>query len=103
MDEILAELARFGVVDLTIGYGGGGDEGYIHEMTTTPYPLAVPDEMARELEEWAYSVLENHHPGWEINEGSDGHILINVAERKATLNHNENVITQTTTSVEVKI
>ena len=38
----------------------------------------------------AYNVLEKHYAGWEINEGSQGHITIVVGERKAYLHHGTN-------------
>lgn len=44
------------------------------------------------IENWCYDLLERHFPGWEINEGSDGTIAIDVVKKTATLQHDENVM-----------
>ena len=44
------------------------------------------------IENWCYDLLGEHFPGWEINEGSDGTIELNVIKKTATLEHDENVM-----------
>ena len=44
------------------------------------------------IENWCYDLLEQHFPGWEINEGSDGTIAIDVVKKTATLQHYEHFI-----------
>ena len=81
----------------TVTYSGSNDEGYIDDITSDPPApsLDYGTELYRQVQDEVYAVLEQHHGGWEINEGSHGHITINVKERKAFLHHGEHV--QTTT------
>ncbi|MBK9080333.1 MAG: hypothetical protein IPL91_15145 [Hyphomicrobium sp.] len=44
------------------------------------------------IENWCYDLLERHFPGWEINEGSDGTIEIDVDKKTAMPQHDENVM-----------
>ena len=47
----------------------GGQWNIIEELKQVAFQDAVDD--------FAYSLLENNHDGWEINEGSYGEIIIN--------------------------
>lgn len=108
MDEIFDELVRLGVGEVKIEYSGSGDEGFINDVTATglggdsDLEISVGD-LHGSLENWAYGVLEEHHPGWEINEGSDGNIVLNVSTRKATLNYNENIVAQRSETQELSV
>ncbi len=39
------------------------------------------------VEQWCYDLLEEHFPGWEINEGSSGTIIIDPAGRQGRIDH----------------
>lgn len=88
-------LQELGIESVKITYSGSGDEGYIDEIETTPETEAVQyrNDHYEEIENEAYSILENKWPGWEINEGSHGAITVNVKERKAVLHHGHNIMT----------
>lgn len=88
-------LAEVGIETVLIEYSGESDEGYIQEVTCTPETseLEYRGWLYDVIEGQAYNVLESEHAGWEINEGSQGHITINVKERKAFLHHGTNVVT----------
>ena len=88
-------LAEAGIETVTVSYSGESDEGYIQEITSEPPDdrLDYRGELYDIIEAQAYDVLENEHAGWEINEGSQGHITINVKERTAFLHHGTNVVT----------
>lgn len=90
-------LEALGIESVIVRYNGEGDEGQIEDITSTPLvdDLDYGSELYREIESQAYDVLENEHAGWEINEGSHGHITINVKERSAFLHHGENVVSTT--------
>lgn len=98
MNEICEELLGLGIGDVHIEYNGASDEGWIGEITAKALQgsaeLAIPTGINDQIERWAYDVLENYHPGWEINEGSDGRIALNVSAKTASLSHNENLVTQ---------
>ena len=48
------------------------------------------------LEDLCYHLLSLHFPGWEINEGSDGMLELNVDTGELSWEHNENITTQET-------
>jgi len=39
-----------------------------------------PQTLGEALEQLTYLALERHHPGWEINDGACGELVIDVAE-----------------------
>ena len=53
------------------------------------------------IENWCYDLLAEHFPGWEINEGSDGTIELDIVKKTATLEHDENVMSTNSHVVEV--
>lgn len=75
---------------VTIEYHGSGDEGFIEGITGLPIDLDS-DELEKYLESWAYDLLEENWGGWEINEGSQGTITIDVKAREVHVHHGENV------------
>ena len=82
-------LARMGVTSLVIEYSGHNDEGWINDVIAEGLPEGVelsPD-LRETLTNTAYDLLERHHGGWEINEGSNGQILVDVQARKGTIHH----------------
>lgn len=87
-------LQELGIESVKVDYNGSGDEGYIEEIEPTPEVDSFYDgsDVYDTIEQQAYDVLNSQHPGWEINEGSQGHITINVKERKAFLHHGTNSI-----------
>ena len=83
-------LEAAGIETLVVNYSGQNDEGYVEEMEPTPdVDLDYGGELYDLIQQQAYDVLEQHCGGWEINEGSSGHITINVKERTALLHHGE--------------
>lgn len=93
-DELLKVV---GIQKVVIEYSGSGDEGYIDDISVesldgSSVDLELGNELYDLLRDEAHDLLSSEHPGWEINEGSQGHITINVSERKAFLHHGENTI-----------
>lgn len=76
---------------ITITYYGEGDEGYINEITCYPEieGVTLSDALCQDLEQIVYDILEQQAGGWEINEGSEGHVTIKVKEREVILHHGE--------------
>jgi len=50
------------------------------------------------IESWCYDLLELHFPGWEINDGADGTIELDVAMKTGGWEHNTHY-TETSTTV----
>lgn len=48
-----------------------------------PRPVALPEA----VEDWCYQLLEEHHAGWENDDGSDGTITIDVRKRRCRITH----------------
>lgn len=96
-------LEAAGFETVVVKYNGAGDEGYIDEIESSPEDegLEYKSPLYDAIEMAAYDVLERHHGGWEINEGSSGHITINVKDRKALIHHGERYEQQTWSDTEV--
>jgi hypothetical protein len=46
-----------------------------------------PMQLKEAVEQWCYDLLEEHYPGWEINEGSSGMIVIDPENRAGRIDH----------------
>lgn len=68
-----------GVAKVEIDFDGCGDEGSA-QMATSHVP-----EVETAAENYAYFVLEERFPGWEINDGSAGKICIDLALGKVNI------------------
>ena len=113
-------LAAAQVNTVIVTFDGYGDEGQIESIDASgdAGPVALPDvaieivastrdgleledramPVAEAIEEIAYRLLRDAHPGWENNDGAYGEFTFNVAERTITLDHNSRY-TEVNTSV----
>ena len=57
--------------------------------------------LAEAIKDMSYFLLEKHHPGWEINEGSDGTFVIDVDSEKIHLKHTEYFTSSETCEAEI--
>lgn len=87
--DLLAQLAARAITNIEIEYDGSGDSGDIESVIASigSESVELSDEQSRVLEDYAYALLQDREPGWEINEGSFGRININVADRRINLEH----------------
>ena len=100
---ILPRLQEVGIARVDIRFDGCGDSGAVEECACLdaagagiPCPdvtllegeadsvdrtgSAEPQSLGQALEQLTYLALERHHPGWEINDGACGELVIEVAE-----------------------
>ena len=100
---ILPRLQDAGIARVEIRFDGCGDSGAVEEcvcLDADGASIACPDVTLQEgeadkadrtgsaelhslgqaLEQLTYLALERHHPGWEINDGACGELVIDVAE-----------------------
>ena len=100
---ILPRLREAGIARVEIRFDGCGDSGAVEECACLdaagagiPCPdvtllegeadsvdrtgSAEPQSLGQALEQLTYLALERHHPGWEINDGACGELVIDVAE-----------------------
>ena len=117
---LFAALAVAQVNTVIVAFDGYGDEGQIESIDASGEdgPVTLPDvaieivaptrdglgledramPVAEAIEEIAYTLLRDAHPGWENNDGAYGEFTFNVAERTITLDHNSRY-TEVNTSV----
>lgn len=108
ISEEIAELKSLGIDRVRIEYSGAGDEGWINDIVGLPRDSEtprdeIPDGIQQTLQNWAYDILSENYGGWEINEGSDGVIVIDIVSSKVTITHNENIVNQTTETTTFEI
>ena len=105
---LIPQLQQAGIASVEIRFDGYGDSGAIEEIECRDaagqvlacpemFVAIVPDgdaaaagEAKQEtlngaLESLGYLALERHHPGWELNDGAYGQLVIDVAEASFTL------------------
>lgn len=105
---VIPPLQSAGIDRVEIRFDGCGDSGAVEECicydaTSAPVPCpdaavepfrrgspdgdaeAEPRSLAAALESLAYLALERHHPGWELNDGAYGELVIDVADASFTL------------------
>jgi hypothetical protein len=98
---LIPQLQQAGIASVEIRFDGYGDSGAIEEIECRDaagqvlacpemFVAIVPDgdaaaagEAKQEtlngaLESLGYLALERHHPGWEINDGASGALMIDV-------------------------
>jgi hypothetical protein len=95
---ICSALLKLGVSKVALEYSGGGDEGAIESSSFFPEAVDVPNDLQALVVSWAEAVLPS---GWEINEGGQGTVAIDVASAKATIDHEYNVITTESETYEI--
>ena len=100
---ILPRLQDAGIARVEIRFDGCGDSGAVEEcacLDAAGAGIPCPDEtllegeagsvdrtgsrepqsLGQALEQLTYLALERHHPGWEINDGACGELVIDVTE-----------------------
>lgn len=100
---ILPRLQDAGIARVEIRFDGCGDSGAVEECACLdaagagiPCPDVTllegeadsvdrtgsrePQSLGQALEQLTYLALERHHPGWEINDGACGELVIDVTE-----------------------
>lgn len=114
---LMRALVAAKVKRVSVGFDGYGDSGNVGEIKYEPAPKdfgkrsvddtphkvvnwsddgkcseSVRDYTFDELvEEVCYGILEGSHPGWEINEGAFGDIVIDPAKDTVAMTFNQRV------------
>jgi hypothetical protein len=80
-------LSELGVTLVDITYDGYGDSGAIESVRAFAgdKETKLPDDVDEALQDVACELLPG---GWEINDGSFGELVLDVAGRKITRQHN---------------
>ena len=92
-NEILPQFRALGVANIEAAYSGYGDSGAIDGMQYRgPTGIRVdratiPEKLIEDLESCVYSLLP---AGFEINDGGQGTLTIDVQLAKVAIQHQEN-------------
>lgn len=105
---IIEALKSAGVTCVCVEFDGSGDSGAIENVTCQGASETIPEVLIEEwrvvggtligapnvkladaVENLAYDLLEQKHPGWEIDAGAFGDITIDVAKDAVTHTHND--------------
>ena len=92
-NEILPAFLPYGVANIEVAYSGYGDSGAIDGVQYRDKAglrvdrNTIPGTLTEKLETAVYSFLP---AGFEINDGGQGTVLIDLVARKITLQHYEN-------------
>lgn len=115
--SLLDALKRAGAVRATVGYSGGGDEGFANEAAgfgadSTPVDLSdslsvfiehshflngqwqsavVQEERPLDdaLSDFAMEAVEGRHGGWENGDGGAGEVVFDCASEQVRIEHND--------------
>jgi hypothetical protein len=68
---------------------------YVPKRTSRSGPLREA------IETWCYDLLELHCPGWEIDDGSEGTVELNVPMKTGTWQHSTRYLATSTNDLEV--
>ena len=93
-NEILPQFRALGVADIEVAYSGFGDSGAIDGVQyrgptgVRVDRASIPAQLIEDVERCAYQFLP---AGFEINDGGQGTLTIDVLASKVTIEHQENV------------
>ncbi|GFE67224.1 DUF6878 family protein [Litoreibacter roseus] len=85
--ELIAALRALGVTEVIAEYEGYGDSGNVEDITLQPNEVTLNEALSRQLEDFAWSVAYNQHPGFENNEGGYGTLTWDISADSITLDH----------------
>lgn len=86
--EYFKYLKTLGAKTINILYVGGGDQGEINYVNCKELE-ELNNSIVEELTDLGYQLLDSLFPGWEINEGSEGSITLDLSNEqpKITIDH----------------
>ena len=102
-DQILPQFRRLGVANIEVSYSGYGDSGAIDGVQYRgPTGIrvdraSIPAQLVEDLESCVYELLP---AGFEIGEGAQGTLTIDVQASKVTLTHETNYTASESTTKE---
>lgn len=101
--ELCKTLVALKITTVSIEYDGYGDSGEINLLSANDEDGNVV-EISKETEDQLIDLLDVHLPeGWEINEGSQGEITVNIPQNKVTIEHQERVVETVESTIEVNL
>jgi hypothetical protein len=89
-EQVLPRLESLGIRKVVGGYSGYGDSGDLHDLDcfgADEKPVEIDDALRRELVDFLYEFLPD---GYEINEGGQGDVTLDLASMRIDVDHEEN-------------
>jgi len=60
-------------------FEGSGDSGYVQALDCTLHSISeVADKYSQVIENWGNEFVDSSSPGWEINGGGEGYVLLSI-------------------------
>jgi len=84
---LIAQLRSICISEVTAEYEGYGDSGNVEDVTLQPADVKLPEPLASQVSEFAWSFAYHRHPGFENNEGGYGTLTWDIAEDSIKLDH----------------
>lgn len=90
--QTLPTLKSLGIEKVVGGYSGYGDSGDLHDLDCfgpEDKPVQIDDALRQVLVNFLYEYLPD---GYEINDGGQGTVTLNLQTMRVELEHEENVV-----------
>lgn len=90
--QTLPALQSLGIEKVVAGYSGYGDSGDLHDLKCVgpeDKPVEIDDTLRATLVSFLYEFLPD---GYEINDGGQGDITLNLQTMRIELEHQENIM-----------
>lgn len=105
---LIARLKPLGIARVEIAYDGEGDSGQIEDISAydekgkdrskrlqqsvTTDDGKRPSLLSEIVDDFAWTVLQHFHDGYENNDGGFGTITLDVAEEKVIIEHSDRIM-----------
>lgn len=89
-EQTLPKLQALGIEKVVGGYSGYGDSGDLHDLDCygpEKQPVEIDESLREVLRRFLYEYLPD---GYEINDGGQGNVTINLQTMRVELEHEEN-------------
>lgn len=87
LKELFDQLRAEKIDRIEMTYAGSGDEGELVDISI--FPKGKDTDHEDEAQSLVLDILENNHPGWELESGSRGTITLDAKNREVKIDHEE--------------
>ena len=95
--RIVKRMRALAVKTITCEYSGYSDSGNIDNITFDP--PQNKDEGTAEMRDFMFTIVAQHFPGYEINEGSEGNLVWDIATDKINIEHEQHYCETLTSTI----
>lgn len=80
-DALARRLMAIGVETLTLHYHGSGDSGSLDYIEAVPHGVQLPDDLARDLEDFGDALMDDSGVNWYDGDGGGGTVCFDLKNR----------------------